>query len=131
IKTVCLPSFLYKSIDDLNIGTYKSTFTIKYDCILKDALRLLVDQRISSLPIVDDNGKVVDVFSKFDIFNPETVYYIKKSNTLLAAIDKICLYGIHRLNVIDENEKLVGILSLSDILKFIVLKNHDDQSSFF
>ena len=32
-----------------------------------EALRKFVDKRISALPIVDDDGKLIDIYAKFDV----------------------------------------------------------------
>ena len=34
---------------------------------LIEALNLFVEHRISALPVVDDDGKVVDIYAKFDV----------------------------------------------------------------
>jgi CBS-domain-containing membrane protein len=34
---------------------------------LIEALNIFVEKRISALPVVDENGKVVDIYAKFDV----------------------------------------------------------------
>lgn len=34
---------------------------------LIEALNIFVSKRISALPVVDENGKVVEIYSKFDV----------------------------------------------------------------
>ncbi|KAG9334338.1 hypothetical protein JZ751_008224 [Albula glossodonta] len=60
------------------------------------ALNIFVERRVSALPVVDESGKVVDIYSKFDVI-------------------------VHRLVVVDENACIMGIVSLSDILQALVL----------
>lgn len=37
--------------------------------LLRDALNKFVDSRISSLPVLDASGAVVDIYCKFDVIN--------------------------------------------------------------
>src|SRR5689334_14426776 len=45
--------------------------TVEADTSLKDAARLLVEKRISGLPVVDAEGRVVGVFSEADLLPKE------------------------------------------------------------
>lgn len=51
----------------MNIGTYKNIETASQDTLIIDALNKFVEHRISALPIVDDDGKLVDIYAKFDV----------------------------------------------------------------
>lgn len=42
-------------------------FQAKRDTSVYDALNMFVEHRISALPVVDDEGKVVDIYAKFDV----------------------------------------------------------------
>lgn len=56
------------SIFDLHIGTYNEALvTISPDKLLVDALELLHKHKLSALPVVDANGKIVSVYSRSDI----------------------------------------------------------------
>lgn len=61
------PYFLAKTPKELGIGTWGHLWKISYETPVIEALRLFLVQRISALPIVDENQKVVDVYSKFDV----------------------------------------------------------------
>jgi len=45
----------------------KNVITIKRDALLQDAARLLSENRISGMPVVDDNNHVVGILSEADI----------------------------------------------------------------
>lgn len=62
-----MPSYLQKTLKELNIGTYENIMTATPDTPLIDALTMLVEKRISALPIVDKKFKVIDVYAKFDV----------------------------------------------------------------
>jgi 5'-AMP-activated protein kinase regulatory gamma subunit len=56
------------SIYDLKIGTYHDdVITIGPDKLLADALELLHKHSLSALPVVDENGKIISVYSRSDI----------------------------------------------------------------
>ena len=63
-----LPSYMNLSLEEVGIGTYSNIELIALDAKVIDAMRKLVDRRVSALPVVDENGKLVDIYSKFDIF---------------------------------------------------------------
>ena len=56
------------SLEEVGIGTYSNIELISLDAKVIDAMRKLVERRVSALPVVDENGKLVDIYSKFDIF---------------------------------------------------------------
>ena len=56
------------SIYDLQIGTYnENLITIGPDRLLADALELLHQHKLSALPVVDANGKIISVYCRSDI----------------------------------------------------------------
>uniref|UniRef100_A0A671PNT9 5'-AMP-activated protein kinase subunit gamma-1 n=1 Tax=Sinocyclocheilus anshuiensis TaxID=1608454 RepID=A0A671PNT9_9TELE len=63
------PGFLSQTLEELNIGTFHNIAVVHSDTPLYAALGIFVDQRVSALPVVDENGHVVDIYSKFDVIN--------------------------------------------------------------
>ncbi|KAB7499098.1 5'-AMP-activated protein kinase subunit gamma-2 [Armadillidium nasatum] len=63
------PSIMLKSLRELNIGTYNNIETARGDTLIIEALNKFVERRISALPIVDDEGKLIDIYAKFDVIN--------------------------------------------------------------
>uniref|UniRef100_A0A8C1NEM6 5'-AMP-activated protein kinase subunit gamma-1 n=1 Tax=Cyprinus carpio TaxID=7962 RepID=A0A8C1NEM6_CYPCA len=63
------PGFLSQTLEELNIGTFHNIAVVHSDTPLYAALGIFVDQRVSALPVVDENGRVVDIYSKFDVIN--------------------------------------------------------------
>uniref|UniRef100_A0A131YVC7 5'-AMP-activated protein kinase, regulatory gamma subunit n=2 Tax=Rhipicephalus TaxID=426455 RepID=A0A131YVC7_RHIAP len=140
------PSYLDQTLRELKIGTYENIATTKPSTPLIVALNQFIKRRVSALPVVDDRGKVVDIYAKFDVINlaAEKTYNnlditIKKAlehrdqyfegvlkctldDTLMAVMERIVRAEVHRLVVVDEEDHVVGIISLSDILSFLVLK---------
>ncbi|XP_058039729.1 5'-AMP-activated protein kinase subunit gamma-2 isoform X1 [Ahaetulla prasina] len=139
------PAFMKKNLDELGIGTYHNIAFIHPDTPIIKALNIFVDRRISALPVVDESGKVVDIYSKFDVINLaaektynnlditvtqalqhrsqyfEGVVKCNKLETLETIVDRIVKAEVHRLVVVNETDTIVGIISLSDILQALVL----------
>ncbi len=61
------PSFFSFSVGSLGIGTFKNVVTILKDTPLSVALKLLAERKISAVPVVDENGSVIDIYSKSDV----------------------------------------------------------------
>ncbi|XP_027583649.1 5'-AMP-activated protein kinase subunit gamma-2 isoform X2 [Pipra filicauda] len=139
------PAFMKKNLDELGIGTYHNIAFIHPDTPIIKALNIFVDRRISALPVVDESGKVVDIYSKFDVINLaaektynnlditvtqalqhrsqyfEGVVKCSMLETLETIVDRIVKAEVHRLVVVNEADSIVGIISLSDILQALVL----------
>ncbi|XP_063106841.1 5'-AMP-activated protein kinase subunit gamma-2 isoform X8 [Cavia porcellus] len=63
------PAFMKQNLQELGIGTYQDIAFIYPDTPIIKALNIFVERRISALPVVDESGKVVDIYSKFDVIN--------------------------------------------------------------
>ncbi|KAH8040689.1 hypothetical protein HPB51_012004 [Rhipicephalus microplus] len=63
------PSYLDQTLRELKIGTYENIATTKPSTPLIVALNQFIKRRVSALPVVDDRGKVVDIYAKFDVIN--------------------------------------------------------------
>eukprot|EP00096_Caligus_rogercresseyi_P011939 TRINITY_DN4855_c0_g1_i3.p1 TRINITY_DN4855_c0_g1~~TRINITY_DN4855_c0_g1_i3.p1 ORF type:complete len:475 (+),score=155.03 TRINITY_DN4855_c0_g1_i3:1636-3060(+) len=140
------PSFFAKSVKELNIGSYENIETATYSTPIIEALNKFLDKRISALPIVDEQGKLVDIYAKFDVMNLaaektyenldvtlkvaneyrnewfEGVHKCKHTDSLFSVMEKIVKAEVHRLVVVDEDNCVAGVISLSDILTYLVLE---------
>ncbi|XP_013793446.2 5'-AMP-activated protein kinase subunit gamma-1-like, partial [Limulus polyphemus] len=63
------PSYLNKTLQDLQIGTYKNIATAREDTPIITALNQFIERRVSALPLVNEQGRVVDIYAKFDVIN--------------------------------------------------------------
>ncbi|XP_059218910.1 5'-AMP-activated protein kinase subunit gamma-1 isoform X7 [Stomoxys calcitrans] len=140
------PSYMQKKLRDLKIGTYNNIETADENTSILTALKKFVERRVSALPLVDTEGRLVDIYAKFDVINlaAEKTYNdldvsLRKANehrnewfegvqccnldeTLYTILERIVRAEVHRLVVVDENRKVIGIISLSDILLYLVLR---------
>jgi 5'-AMP-activated protein kinase regulatory gamma subunit len=118
---------------------------IASDTPLIDALRIFLEKRVSALPLVDADGKVVDIYAKFDVINLaaekayndlditvqealkhrsewfEGVRSCSESDSLITVVEHIVRAEVHRLIVLNAEQRVVGVISLSDILQHLVL----------
>ncbi|XP_030410671.1 5'-AMP-activated protein kinase subunit gamma-1 isoform X2 [Gopherus evgoodei] len=145
ITEVPKPEFMTKTLEQLKIGTYANIALVHPNTPLYVALGIFVQHRVSALPVVDESGRVVDIYSKFDVINLaaektynnldvtvtqalqhrsqyfEGVLKCCRHETLETIINRLVEAEVHRLVVVDESEVVKGIVSLSDILQALVL----------
>lgn len=143
------PQFLQQSISELSIGTYDKIRTISKATPIFEALNIFVSTRVSALPVVDENQKLVNIYSKFDVIDlaaeksynnldisvTEALDYRRnrfdgvasctKTESLGIIMERIVNKEVHRLVVVDTENRVQGIISLSDILSFIILKQEE------
>uniref|UniRef100_A0A8C5F4N3 Protein kinase, AMP-activated, gamma 3a non-catalytic subunit n=1 Tax=Gadus morhua TaxID=8049 RepID=A0A8C5F4N3_GADMO len=144
-RTVPKPKFIHRSIQELGIGTFRNIATIAQTASVYDALAVFVERRVSALPVVDEQGKVVALYSRFDVINlaaqktynnlhmsmgeavrrrmcfVEGVITCYAHETLDAVVERIVQAEVHRLVLVDSGAVVRGIVSLSDILQGLVL----------
>lgn len=61
------PTFTNKTLRELRIGTFENIETATEETSIILALKKFVERRVSALPIVDSEGKLVNIYSKFDV----------------------------------------------------------------
>ncbi len=69
------PQFLQQTIAELNIGTFDKIKTIATSTHISEALNIFVTTRVSALPVVDEEKKLVNIYSKFDVIVRDAVVY--------------------------------------------------------
>lgn len=58
---------MQQTLRDLRIGTYDNIETANEDTTIITALHKFVERRVSALPLVNDEGHLVDIYAKFDV----------------------------------------------------------------
>ncbi|CAF4442269.1 unnamed protein product, partial [Rotaria sp. Silwood2] len=112
---------------------------------LIEVLRIFQTIRISALPVVDSEKRLRDIYSKFDIMhlaatrtyanldvplcdildsihdhNTHQLATCKMTDQLFELMDKFVSREVHRLIIVDDSQHIIGILSMSDLMKFFV-----------
>lgn len=137
--------FLKRPIGELGIMTEKEVASCRMTTPVIDVIQLLSQGNVASIPIVDDEGHLINVYEAVDvlglikggIYNDlslsvgealmrrsddfEGVYTCTKNDKLSTIMDNIRKSRVHRFLVVDQCGKLVGVLTLSDILRYILL----------
>lgn len=141
------PSFLNRPLSELRIGTYDKIETARPDTPVIEALTKFVERRVSALPIVDADNKLTHIYAKFDVINlaaektynnlnvplmaanshrsENKVEACRLSDTLIQVLEKIVHAEVHRLVITDDEQRVIGIISLSDILDALVIRPHE------
>ncbi|CAG7719191.1 unnamed protein product [Allacma fusca] len=146
INEIPRPSFLNKRLREVRIGTFDNVETAREDTPIIQALQKFLERRVSALPIVDVENRLLDIYARFDVINlaAEKTYNnlditLKQANehrnewfegvhkctlddTLFVIMEKIVKAEVHRLVVVDEQDRVVGVISLSDILQYLVMR---------
>jgi predicted transcriptional regulator len=96
----------------------------------------LTRRHIGGAPVMDPSGNLVGVLTKGDLVNPEPEQWIKGEATVedlmnpdvlalfvgdpaMAAATAMVRRNIHRVMVLDQNHKLVGIVTATDIVRAV------------
>ncbi|XP_077480529.1 5'-AMP-activated protein kinase subunit gamma-2-like isoform X5 [Stigmatopora argus] len=145
LREMPTPAFMKKTLEEAGVGTYHHVASVRPDTSLMAALSIFTRRRVSALPVVNHLGQVVDIYSKFDVMNlaAEKTYndleasvtralgnrsrrYFEglvkchKTETLETIVDRIVKAEVHRLVAVDQESRVVGIVSLSDILQALI-----------
>ncbi|KJZ70248.1 hypothetical protein HIM_10362 [Hirsutella minnesotensis 3608] len=144
---------LKKSVRDVGLGTYTKLATARMNSTVLDAIHLMVDRNISCIPIVDGENRVLNAFEAVDVIpcikggayeeldgsvgealcrRPDDspgIYTCSAGDRLDSIFDAIRKSRVHRFIVVDDENKLKGVISLSDILKYVLLYGEDDATT--
>ncbi|KAG2224414.1 hypothetical protein INT45_002953 [Circinella minor] len=135
---------LRRSLAELKIGTYENIATAPLSTPVIELINIFVDKKISAVPIIDENGVVLNVYETVDVMSiarsgryneldipvgealearPKDypgVHTCTLNDTLYSIFQTIRKQRVYRLIVVDQDKKLIGIVSLSDILGYLV-----------
>uniref|UniRef100_A0A1I7TCY0 CBS domain-containing protein n=1 Tax=Caenorhabditis tropicalis TaxID=1561998 RepID=A0A1I7TCY0_9PELO len=144
------PECLSHRVVDLEMGTWKNLLYADEQTPLIECLDMLIDNNISGIPVVEKNTlKVVEVYTRFDAASAAFSDHIDLSvtvtraiqerdyqsgirrdgvvtahytTTLWSLIEVFIDKNVHRIFMVDDKTILKGIISLSDVIEFLVLR---------
>ncbi|KRX17852.1 Group XV phospholipase A2, partial [Trichinella nelsoni] len=145
LSTLPLPQDMYKPLDHFKFGTWENVHRAKGEDTVSDVLHVLLNNRISCLPVVQVNEAeeetVLNIITKVDIVNylvkfgwknlreltvndivncrsstVEGMVTCHRSVPLLLVIDLFVRQSAHRLIIVDSMKHLVGVISIADLL---------------
>lgn len=105
---------------------------------VEDALKLLVNNKVTGMPVVNAAGQMVGIISEYDIiasvgkakklepstFQSELPYTkiveaVDEDTSLQDILDRFISAKCRRLPVLDKDGRLVGIISRRDVMKVL------------
>ena len=111
-------------------GMILDPVTLPLDALVKDAKASMKEHSIGGIPIVDDAGKLIGIVTNRDlrfernndrpiseVMTTDNLVTAGKGTTLTEAEDILQENKIEKLPVVDENYKLVGLITFRDITK--------------
>lgn len=111
-------------------GMIVDPVTLKEGATVREARALMKKQKIGGIPIVDDAGILVGIVTNRDlrfesemgkklgdIMTHEQLYTAKEGTNLKQAEQILQHYKVEKLPIVDNNNKLVGLITFKDIEK--------------
>lgn len=62
-----VPEFMNEQLQNLPIATMVNVISVGMDWLLYRVLTVFIEHRVSALPVVDEQGCLVDIYAKFDV----------------------------------------------------------------
>jgi len=152
IANKCPPGSLDVKMVDAGLEYKKDVVKIADDASASDAFELLDSHRLSGIAVVDEDGKLIGNTSARDIKNAvmdagrtnmdvDILSYlarvrqsqmmqndkypschVREDATVAHVVNLLAKTGYHRVFVVDDDMKPVGVVSFADIIKFFIEK---------
>jgi len=126
-------------LDEVKVGAIgiKTPYTVNQDMPVSKAAEKMLREKVHSLIVTDKTGKPVGMVSSWDILKitflsenareypvsklieGQKLYYVYTEVSLRDALNLMIEKNIRALPILDDNDKLVGKISLTDIAKFV------------
>ncbi|EXJ78500.1 hypothetical protein A1O1_08901 [Capronia coronata CBS 617.96] len=141
---------LRKSLAMIKLGTYGNIVRCTLDTTVLDVIDEMVMKNISSVPVVTTEGILLNVFEAVDVIeilktgdygnltwtigralsarspNHPGIYCCSLDDGLDTIFETIKRSRVHRLMIVDDNNYLKGVLSLSDILHYLLVEGQEE-----
>ncbi|MCB0477288.1 MAG: IMP dehydrogenase [Crocinitomicaceae bacterium] len=118
-------------------GMILDPVTLLAESTLRDALNLMKEHKIGGIPVVDNDRNLVGIITNRDlrfqknievmvkdVMTSERIITTKEGTSLNHAEDILQEHKIEKLPVVDDNNKLVGLITYRDIIK---VKEHPNS----
>ncbi|MCB9748125.1 MAG: CBS domain-containing protein [Candidatus Omnitrophica bacterium] len=114
----------------------KNVFSVSPETLIVDALKILIESNVTGLPVLDENNHLVGIISEKDMlslllgdivtktqkvknFMTTEVKTFKPDAKLIEVCEFFSNTSIRRVPIVDDDNKLVGIVSRRDFIKLI------------
>ena len=111
-------------------GMILDPVTLGADAIVQDAKNMMKEYKIGGIPIVDEQNRLIGIITnrdlRFEKRNDRPVSEVMTKDNLITTVldtslpkaeDILQEHKIEKLPVVDENNKLVGLITYRDIIK--------------
>ncbi len=125
---------MVRKVKRADSGLIIDPITLQEDALIGQAQRLMSENKIGGIPIVDKAGKLVGILTNRDlrfeknmkrkvteVMTIEKLITAPKGTDMKSAEKILERYKIEKLPVVDKDGKLVGLITYKDILK---VRNH-------
>lgn len=119
-----------KSVKRAESGMIHDPITIKRNNTVSDALGLMKEYKIGGIPVVDDDNTLIGIVTNRDlrfeyhldkkveeVMTSKNIITTHKSTDLEKATEILKRHKIEKLPVVDDDNKLIGLLTYKDITK--------------
>lgn len=124
-------------VNQLLMQKGRDIVTVSPQASVYEAIQLMDQKNIGSLLVLNAHGKIAGIFAERDCFRKvilsdksprdvqvksvmtKKVIYASPENTVDECMALMTQKRIRHLPVIDANEKVVGIISIGDLVKFM------------
>lgn len=119
-----------KTVKRAENGMIYDPITIRPEATVLDALNLMKEYKIGGIPVVDAQHKLVGIVTNRDlrfehemgrriseVMTHENIITTGQQTDLEMAADILQNYKIEKLPVVDENNRLIGLITYKDITK--------------
>ncbi len=106
---------------------------------LEQALSIMINNKINGTPVIDNEGKIAGIIVKADIYRflideghygtypvesvmSKQVIVAKENEDIMEVAKKIRDNNVVSIPVVDEELKVVGIISIEDVLDYFINK---------
>jgi len=110
--------------------------TVGLDARLEDVARIMYDNRIGSVIVVDEEGTPIGIFTRTDLVytvasgsykrNPKISDVMrsepvvaKRYESIRTAYARMKSLGMGHLPVVDDDDRVIGVVSMKDILLYV------------
>lgn len=111
----------------------RNVVTARPDMTVGDAISLFLKHNFGSMPIVDEEGNLVGIFTEWDAMKivanagfpqkvrdvmTRIVYVLTRYSTVMDALEGITVYRFRRYPIVDEKGKVFAMLHAKDVLRY-------------